>query len=170
MSSCSEYLVRQQLRAQKFTDTRPKMTCGQMTEIQRQRAASAVYETFLPATACVGSSTTIGKKHHVQDASMFTTYASSQAATLPGKSQPQIQGICYGPTLVATQNGVAPSTYIEQIPEVQDKIRLSTLLATTDPNYRKEDRIAIARQSIRNCCDRCGKVNATNFCGCRVLT
>jgi hypothetical protein len=172
MSSCSEYLVRQQLRAQKFTDTRPKMTCGQMTEIQRQRAASAVYETFLPATACLGSTTTIGKKHHVQDASTFTTYASSQAAAaIPlVKSTPQIQSVCYGPTLVTSQNGVAPSIYINQIPEVQDRILLSGLLATTDVNYLKEDRIAKARQSIRNCCEKCGKVNRSNRCECKVLT
>ena len=36
---------------------------------------------------------------------------------------------------------------------------MSTLLATSDPNYRKEDIIAAARQAIgANCCPACGKI------------
>lgn len=133
MSSCSEYLVRQQLRTPKYTDTRPKMTCGQMIEIQRQQAAAVVYETFLPATATVTtlnapstrgpSCATIARGHRVKDASAFTTYASSSATAamwnpnnakatstaqqiVPGVSQIKNEN-CLGPVTVISQNTVA---------------------------------------------------------------
>jgi hypothetical protein len=187
MSSCSEHLVRQQLRTPKYIDTRPKMTCGQMIEIQRQHAASATYEQFLPATSCVStlngpstrsaSSRTIAKGHRVQDASAFIGYTSANAtATVwnPRNAKPitngvsQIQAVCYGPTLITSLNGVMPNTRVNQIRELQDTIVLSTLLATTDPNYRKEDIIYKARQTINNCCTACGKVNFASTCtGCR---
>ena len=186
MSSCSEFLVRQQMRSTKIIDTRPKMTCGQMIEIQRQQAASAVYEQFLPATACVStlngpstrtaSTTTIARGHRVKDASAYVSYASASASSAmqdPKNAKPitngvsQINGLCYGPTLVTSQNGVMPNTYVNQIPELQDKIVLSTLLATTDLNYRKEDIVTRARQQINNCCQMCGKVNFAAGCvGC----
>ena len=187
MSSCSEYLVRQQLRTAKYIDTRPKMTCGQMTEIQRQQAASATYEQFLPATACVStlngpstrteSSRTVAKGHRVQDASAYINYASANATAVlsnPRNAKPitngvsQIQAVCYGPRTITSLNGVMPNTSVNQIRELQDTIVLSTLLATTDPNYRKEDIIYRARQTINNCCTACGKVNfATTCTGCR---
>lgn len=190
MSSCSEYLVRQQLRAPKYIDTRPKMTCGQMIEIQRQQAAAAVYETLLPATACVttlngpstrnASSATVARGHRVKDASQYVTYASasSTAAMWNPKNgkQPNAKGVsqimsenCLGPTLVTSLNTVAngqtaaaavPNTYVNQLPELQDRITMSTLLRPTDPNFRKEDIIMAARQAIGpNCCTTCGKVS-----------
>jgi hypothetical protein len=191
MSSCSEHLVRQQLRATKYTDTRPKMTCGQMIEIQRQQAASAVYEQFLPATACVStlnapstrteSVRTIARGHQVKDASAYVTYASASSTSamrnpvndkqfarqiMPGVSQIRNEN-CLGPTLVPT-NGVMPATFVNQLREVNDTILLSTLISTTDPNYRKEERIAAARQAIANCCSACGKVNLASTCSkCR---
>lgn len=199
MSSCSEFLVRQQLRATKYIDTRPKMTCGQMIEIQRQQAASAVYETFLPATATVStlnapstrgpSCSTVARGHRVKDASQYISYASANATAVmwnPKNAKPvNAKGVsqitsenCLGPTLVTSQNGVAPNTFINQLPELQDRIVLSTLLATTDPNYRKEDIIMAARQAIGpNCCVTCGKVNwregKVNFasaCACAGLS
>ena len=131
MSSCSEYLVRQQLRIPKYTDTRPKMTCGQMIEIQRQQAAAVVYETFLPATATVTtlnapstrgpSCATIARGHRVKDASAFTTYASASSTAamwnptnakatsqqiVPGVSQIKNEN-CLGPVTVVSQNTVA---------------------------------------------------------------
>ena len=183
MSSCSEYLVRQQLRAPKYTDTRPKMTCGQMTEIRRQEAASAVYEQFLPATACVTtlnapgtrgpSSYTVARGHRVKDASAYTTYASASSTTamrnpandkafarqiIPGVSQIKNEN-CLGPITIPT-NGVTPATAVNQLREINDTILLSTLLPTTDVNYRKEDIIMAARQAIGpNCCVTCGRVN-----------
>ena len=183
MSSCSEYLVRQQLRAPKYTDTRPKMTCGQMTEIQRQQAASQVYEQFLPATACVStlnapgtrgpSSYTVARGHRVKDASAYTTYASASSTTamqnpandkafarqiIPGVSQIKNEN-CLGPITIPT-NGVTPATAVNQLREINDTILLSTLLPTTDVNYRKEDIIMAARQAIGpNCCVTCGRVN-----------
>ena len=190
MSSCSEYLVRQQLRAPKYIDTRPKMTCGQMTEIQRQQAASAVYENFLPATACVttlnapgtrGPSTaTIARGHRVKDASQYISYASASSTSAmwnpanakatalqikPGVSQMLRGNVAdggdgsgLGPITIPT-NGVTPATAVNQIREINDTILLSTLLSTTDVNYRKEDVIMAARQAIGpNCCVTCGKV------------
>lgn len=183
MSSCSEHLVRQQLRATKYTDTRPHMTCGQMTEIQRQQAAATVYEQFLPATACVStlngpstrtaSSRTIARGHSVKDASAYTSYASSSATaamwnTRNVKPAQITSENCLGPVLVVSQNGVMPNTRVNQLMEIGDRMVLSTLLATTDPNYRREDIIAAARQSINNCCRACGKVNFASTCtGCR---
>ena len=169
MSSCSEYLVRQQLRTQKYVDTRPHMTCGQATEIRRQQASSAVYEQFLPATACVAtlngpstrgeSSRTVARGHQVKDASAYVAYASAgataQALKPSNVKPPQISAVCYGGT---------------QIREVNDTIRMSTLLSPTDPNYYKEDRIAKARQSINNCCTACGKVNFAPACACAGLS
>jgi hypothetical protein len=183
MSSCSEYLVRQQLRATKYTDTRPKMTCGQMTEIQRQQAASQVYEQFLPATACVstlnapgtrGPSTfTVSRGHSVKDASAYVTYASagSTAAMWNTKNdkqfaqqmQPGVSKIknenCLGPITIPS-NGVMPATAVNQLREINDTILLSTLISTSDPNYRREDIIAAARQAIGPAvCVTCGRVN-----------
>ena len=183
MSSCSEYLVRQQLRAPKYTDTRPKMTCGQMTEIQRQQAASQVYEQFLPATACVstlnapgtrGPSTfTVARGHSVKDASAYTTYASASSTSamtstrndkqfaqqiVPGVSQIRNEN-CLGPVVIPT-NGVMPETAVNQLREINDTILLSTLIPTTDRNYRKEDIIAAARQAIGPAvCVTCGRVS-----------
>jgi hypothetical protein len=168
-------------------DTRPKMTCGQMIEIQRQQAGAVVYEQFLPATATVStlnapstrgpSCATVARGHRVKDASAFTSYASSSATAAmqnPRNAKPvtngvsQIQAVCYGPTLVTSLNSVMPNTQVNQIRELQDRIVLSTLLATTDPNYRKEDIIYKARQTINNCCTACGKVNFASTCtGCR---
>ena len=206
MSSCSEYLVREQLRATKYIDTRPKMTCGQMIEIQRQQAASQVYEQFLPATACVltlnGPSTrsettrTIARGHRVKDASQYITYASANATAVmsnPRNAKPvdakgvsQIRSeLCLGPTLVVSQNTVAngqpaalamPNTFVNQLPELQDRIVLSTLLRPDNPNFRKEDIIMAARQAIGpNCCVTCGRITwreakvklATTCTGCR---
>ena len=174
MSSCSEYLVRQQLRTQKYIDTRPKMTCGQMIEIQRQQAASAVYEQFLPATACVStlnapstrtaSSTTIARGHRVKDASQYISYASGNAtATMWNTNNVKPAQIknenCLAGKVVTSLNSVASNTFVEQLPELQDRIAMSTLLATTDSNYRKEDVIMAARQAIGpNCCVTCGKI------------
>ena len=172
MSSCSEYLVRQQLRTQKYVDTRPKMTCGQATEIVRQQAGAAVYETFLPATACVrtlnapgtrGESTaTVARGHRVKDASAYVSYASAGATAQALKpaniKASQIKDICYG---------IDPASKVNQYREVNDTILMSTLIPSTDPNYYKEDRIAKARQSINNCCAACGKVNFADSCtGC----
>jgi hypothetical protein len=181
MSSCSEYLVRQQLRIPKYIDTRPKMTCGQAIEIQRQTAAAAVYETFLPATACVStlnapstrtaSSATIARGHRVKDASQYITYASANATAVmqnPKNAKPvNARGVsqilnenCLAGKVVASQNSVASAAFVEQLPELQDKITLSTLLPTTDPNYRKEDIIMAARQALGpNCCPTCGRLN-----------
>jgi len=184
MSSCSEYLVRQQLRSPKYTDTRPKMTCGQMIEIQRQQAAAAVYEQFAPsATAIVTtlnapstrgpSCTTIARGHRVKDASAFVTYASASSTAamwnpknakatsqqiVPGVSQIKNEN-CLAPVTVVSQNAVMPNTQVNQLMEIGDKMVMSTLLATSDPNYRKEDIIAAARQAIgANCCPACGKI------------
>jgi hypothetical protein len=194
MSSCSEYLVRQQLRAPKYTDTRPKMTCGQMIEIQRQQANAVVYEQFLPATACVNTlnapstrsapTRTIARGHRVQDASAYMSYASSSASAAmwnsanakatsraqqiaPGVSQIRNEN-CLAPRLVTSLNGVMPNTQVNQLMEIGDKMVMSTLLDTTDPNYRKEDIIAAARQAIGpNCCVTCGivswRVGKVNF-------
>lgn len=166
MSSCSEYLVRQQLKTQKYIDTRPRMTCGQMIEIQRQQAASAVYEQFLPATACVttlnapstrnGSSATIARGHQVKDASAYIGYASANAAATVNTKPSQIKDLCYG----------KDSYGVDMYREVNDTIRLSTLIPSSDSNYYREDRIAKARQSINNCCQACGKVNFASSCGC----
>ena len=183
--------MRQQLRAPKYTDTRPKMTCGQMIEIQRQQAASAVYEQFLPATACVstlnapgtrGPSTfTVARGHQVKDASAYLTYASASSTSamtntrndkqfarqiVPGVAQIRNEN-CLGPILMPT-NGVMPATSVNQLREINDTILLSTLLPTTDAGYRREERIAAARQAITNCCSACGKVNFASGCaGCR---
>jgi len=183
MSSCSEYLVRQQLRATKFTDTRPKMTCGQMTEIQRQQAASQVYEQFLPATACVStlnapgtrgpSTATVARGHSVKDASAYLTYASASSTSAmtntrndkqfaqqiePGISKIKNEN-CLGPITIPT-NGVMPATAVNQLREINDTILLSTLIPTTDRNYRREDIIAAARQSIGPAvCVTCGRVS-----------
>jgi hypothetical protein len=157
------------------------MTCGQATEIQRQTAAAAVYETFLPATATVTtlnapstrgpSCATIARGHRVQDASQFITYASANATAVmqnPKNAKPvDAKGVsqiknenCLVGSVVASQNGVASAAFVEQLPELQDRITRSTLLATTDPNYRKEDIIMAARQAIGpNCCLTCGKVS-----------
>jgi hypothetical protein len=174
MSSCSEYLVRQQLRTQKYIDTRPHMTCGQATEIVRQQAGSTVYEQFLPATACVStlngpstrgeSSQTVARGHRVKDASAYVSYASAgataQALNSANVKPPQIKDLCYG----VDANGV------NQIREVNDTILLSTLLSPTDPNYYREATIAKARQSINNCCTSCGKVNFASACACAGLS
>lgn len=179
--SCSEYLTRQQLRLPKYIDTRPRMTCGQMTEIKRQQA-SAVYEQFLPATACTSTlnapstvparSMTIARGHSVKDASAYVSHASANAVSVTWNTKPvtngvsQIQATCYGP--IANINGSGQS--IEQIREINDTIKLSTLLPTTDPNYRKEDIVYKARQSINNCCQMCGKVNFASACACTGLS
>lgn len=202
MSSCSEYLVRQQLRAPKYIDTRPRMTCGQMTEIQRQQAASQVYEQFLPATACVSTlnapgtrgppTFTVSRGHSVKDASAYLTYASASSTSamtsirndkqfarqiIPGVSQ-MLRGRLVdggdgsGLGLQTTGPGAGR---VNQIPELQDQILLSTLIPTTDPNYRREDIIAAARQAIGPAvCVTCGrawwkegKVNFASGCaGC----
>lgn len=174
MSSCSEYLVRQQLRTQKYVDTRPKMTCGQATEIVRQQAGAAVYEQFLPATACVrtlnapgtrGESTaTIARGHRVKDASAYVSYtsagATAQALKPANIKDAQIKSVCYGKDALG----------VNQYREVNDTILMSTLISSTDPNYYKEDRIAKARQSINNCCTACGKVNFAPACACAGLS
>jgi hypothetical protein len=170
MSSCSEYLVRQQLRTQKYIDTRPRMTCGQATEITRQKAASAVYEQFLPATACVStlnapstrgeSSRTIARGHRVKDASAYVSYASAGAAAQVSVKPPQIKDLCYG----------LDSLGVNIFREVNDTILLSTLIPSTDPAYRREELIAKARQSINNCCTACGKVNFASTCPCPALS
>jgi hypothetical protein len=150
-----------------------------MIEIQRQQAASAVYETFLPATACVStlnapstrtaSSATIARGHRVKDASQFTTYASANATAVmwnPRNAKPVTNGIsqiknqnCLAPVLMPA-NGVMPATYVNQLREINDTIVQSTMLPTTDVNYRKEDVIMAARQAIGpNCCATCGKVS-----------
>lgn len=191
MSSCSEYLVRQQLRTPKYTDTRQRITCGQATEIRRQQANSVVYEQFLPATACVNtlnapstrseSTRTIARGHRVQDASAYVSYASSGSTAVmrrpandkafarqiaPGVSQIMSE-VCLGPVLMPSQNILVGPAYVNQLMEIGDKMVLSTLLSRLDPNYRKEDIIAAARQSINNCCVACGKVNFAAGCsGC----
>lgn len=207
MSSCSEYLVRQQLRAPKYIDTRPKMTCGQMTEIQRQQAASAVYENFLPATACVStlnapgtrgpSTATIARGHRVKDASAYVTYASASSTSAMWNTkndkqfaqqiQPGVSKMLRGRvvdggdgsglgTVTIPTNGVMPATAVNQLREINDTILLSTLISTTDANYRKEDIIAAARQAIGPAvCTTCGrswwqesKVNFASGCtGCK---
>ena len=187
--------MRQQLRIPKYTDTRPKMTCGQMTEIQRQQAAAVVYETFLPATATVTtlnapstrgpSCATIARGHRVNDASTFTTFASSSAsaamwnsnnAKATSKSQQIAPGVsqirnenCLGPVTIISQNTVAngqqaaravPNTQVNQLMEIGDRMVISTLLHPNDPNFRREDIIAAARQAIGpNCCVTCGRVS-----------
>jgi len=189
MSSCSEYLVRQQLRAPKYIDTRPKMTCGQMTEIQRQQAASAVYEPalLLPATATVTtlnapgtrgpSCFTVARGHRVKDASAYVTYASSSSTSAmwnpanakatalqikPGVSQ-MLRGRLVdggdGSGLGLITDGPGKDR-VNQIPELQDKILMSTLTPSTDVNYRKEDIIMAARQAIGPAvCVTCGRVS-----------
>jgi len=173
--SCSEYLTRQQLRAPKYIDTRPRMTCGQMIEIQRQQA-SAVYEQFSASTSCVstlnapsttpGDIATVARGHRVKDASAYVSHASANATAFmtnpKNMKSSQIQATCYGP--ITNFNGSGQS--VEQIREVNDTIKMSTLLSTTDPNYRKEDIIYKARQSINNCCQKCGKVNFASACAC----
>ena len=199
MSSCSEFLVRQQLRAPKYIDTRPKMTCGQMIEIQRQQASSAVYEQFLPATACVStlnapstrtaSSFTVARGHRVKDASAFTSYASSSSTAAMWNTkndkqfaqqiQPGVSKMLKGRLVdggdgsgLGLQTTGPGAGLVNQIPELQDKILLSTLISNTDPNYRKEDIIMAARQALGpNCCVTCGvitwkqgKVNFASTC------
>jgi hypothetical protein len=151
-----------------------------MIEIQRQQAASAVYEQFLPATACVStlnapstrnaSSTTIARGHRVKDASQYISYASANATAVlqnPRNAKPvDARGVsqiknenCLTGRVVTSLNSVASNTFVEQLPELQDRIAMSTLLATTDSNYRKEDVIMAARQAIGpNCCVTCGKI------------
>jgi hypothetical protein len=164
-----------------------------MIEIQRQQAGAVTYEQLLPATACVNTlnapstrseaTRTIGRGHRVQDASAYVSYASSSASAAmwrstnakatspaqqvaPGVSQIRNEN-CLGPVLVTSLNSVMPNTRVNQLMEIGDKMVMSTLLATTDPNYRKEDRIAAARQAIDNCCVACGKVNFASGCsGC----
>ena len=203
MSSCSEYLVRQQLRAPKYIDTRPKMTCGQMTEIQRQQAASQVYENFLPATACVStlnapgtrgpSTATIARGHRVKDASAYVTYASASSTSAMWNTkndkqfaqqiQPGVSQMLRGRVVDGGDgSGLGLHTsgpgagLVNQIPELQDKILMSTLIPSTDVNYRKEDIIAAARQAIGPAvCTTCGrswwqesKVNFASGCtGCK---
>jgi hypothetical protein len=49
---------------------------------------------------------------------------------------------------------------VNQIPELQDKILMSTLIPSTDVNYRKEDIIMAARQAIGPAvCVTCGRVS-----------
>ena len=153
-----------------------------MTEIQRQQAASQVYEQFLPATACVStlnapgtrgpSSYTVARSHRVKDASEYTTYASAGSTSamwnpkndkqfaqqiIPGVSQIKNEN-CLGLVTIPT-NGITPETGVNQLREINDTILLSTLISTTDPNYRKEDIIAAARQAIGPaCCVTCGRV------------
>jgi hypothetical protein len=154
-----------------------------MTEIKRQNA-SVVYEQFLPATACVTTlnapstrtvSATIARGHRVKDASAYVSYASANATAVmwnPNNAKPvtngvsQIQATCHGP--IANFNGSGQS--LEQIREINDTIKMSTLLSTTDPNYRKEDIVYKARQSINNCCQMCGKVNFASACACTGLS
>ena len=187
MSSCSEYLVRQQLRAPKYIDTRPKMTCGQMTEIQRQQAASAVYENFLPATACVStlnapgtrgpSTVTIARGHRVKDASAYVTYASASSTSamwnpandkrFAQQIQPGVSKMLKGRLVdggdgsgLGLQTTGPGAGLVNQIPELQDKILMSTLIPSTDVNYRKEDIIMAARQAIGPAvCVTCGRVS-----------
>lgn len=191
MSSCSEYLVRQQLRAPKYIDTRPKMTCGQMTEIQRQQAESQVYEQFLPATACVStlnapgtrgpSTRTFARGHRVKDASAYVSYASASSTSAMTSTrndkqfalqiQPGVSKMLRGRvvdggdgsglgTITIPTNGVTPATAVNQVREINDTILLSTLIPTTDRNYRKEDIIAAARQAIGPAvCVTCGRVS-----------
>ena len=198
--------MRQQLRAPKYIDTRPKMTCGQMTEIQRQQAASAVYETFLPATACVstlnapgtrGPSTfTVARGHRVKDASAYVTYASASSTSamwnpandkrFAQQIQPGVSKMLRGRLVdggdgsgLGLQTTGPGAGLVNQIPELQDKILLSRLIPTTDPNYRKEDIIMAARQSIGPAvCVTCGrawwqesKVNFAPGCtGCKGIS
>ena len=185
MSSCSEYLVRQQLRAPKYIDTRPKMTCGQMIEIQRQQAASQVYEQFLPATACVStlnapgtrgpSNFTVARGHRVKDASAYLTYASASSTSamrnpvndkqFAQQIQPGVSKMLKGRLVdggdgsgLGLQTAGPGAGLVNQIPELQDKILMSTLIPSTDVNYRKEDIIAAARQSIGPAiCVTCGR-------------
>jgi hypothetical protein len=140
-----------------------------MIEIQRQQAAATVYEQFLPATATVStlnapstrgpSCITIARGHRVKDASAFTTFASSSATAAmwnPKNAKPTAQirnENCLG--LQTTGPGAGR---VNQIPEIGDKILLSTLISSNDPNYRKEDIVAAARQALGpNCCITCGK-------------
>lgn len=163
------------MRTQKYVDTRPRMTCGQATEIKRQQAGAAVYEQFLPATACVStlnapstrteSTRTVARGHRVKDASAFVSYASagatSQALKPANVKPPQIRSVCYG---------IDPASGVNTIREINDTILQSTLLSPTDPNYYREERIAKARQSINNCCQACGKVNFASPCACPGLS
>lgn len=170
-----------------------------MIEIQRQQAASQVYENFLPATACVstlnapgtrGPSTfTVARGHRVKDASAYLTYASASSTSAMTNTkndkqfaqqiQPGVSKIknenCLGPITIPS-NGVMPATAVNQLREINDTILLSTLISTTDPNYRREDIIAAARQSIGPAvCVTCGrawwkegKVNFAPGCaGCK---
>jgi predicted Zn-ribbon and HTH transcriptional regulator len=117
------------------------------------------------------SCATIARGHRVKDASQFISYASANATAVmqnPKNAKPvDARGVsqiknenCLAGSVVASQNGVASAAFVEQLPELQDRITRSTLLATTDPNYRKEDIIMAARQAIGpNCCATCGKVN-----------
>jgi predicted Zn-ribbon and HTH transcriptional regulator len=154
-----------------------------MIEIQRQQAASQVYENFLPATACVstlnapgtrGPSTfTVARGHRVKDASAYLTYASASSTSAMTNTkndkqfaqqiQPGVSKIknenCLGPITIPS-NGVMPATAVNQLREINDTILLSTLISTTDPNYRREDIIAAARQSIGPAvCVTCGRVS-----------
>jgi hypothetical protein len=154
-----------------------------MIEIQRQQAASQVYEQFLPATACVStlnapstrteSVRTIARGHQVKDASAYLAYASASSTSamtntrndkqfarqiVPGVAQIRNEN-CLAPVIIPS-NGVTPATSVNQLREINDTILLSTLLPTTDAGYRREERIAAARQAIGpNCCVTCGQVN-----------
>ena len=159
------------------------MTCGQMIEIQRQQAASAVYETFLPATACVStlnapssrtaSSATIARGHRVKDASQYVSYASANATAVMWNPKNGKQPTARGVSQITSENCLGLQTVgpgaglVNQLPELQDRIVLSTLLPTTDRDYRKEDIIMAARQALGpNCCVTCGRfwqVGKVNF-------
>ena len=154
-----------------------------MIEIQRQQAASAVYETFLPATACVStlnapssrtaSSATIARGHRVKDASQYVSYASANATAVMWNPKNGKQPTARGVSQITSENCLGLQTVgpgagrVNQLPELQDRIVLSTLLPTTDRDYRKEDIIMAARQALGpNCCVTCGRfwqVGKVNF-------
>ena len=174
-----------------------------MTEIQRQQAASQVYENFLPATACVStlnapgtrgpSTATIARGHRVKDASAYVTYASASSTSAMWNTkndkqfaqqiQPGVSQMLRGRVVDGGDgSGLGLHTsgpgagLVNQIPELQDKILMSTLIPSTDVNYRKEDIIAAARQAIGPAvCTTCGrswwqesKVNFASGCtGCK---
>ena len=152
MSSYSEYLGRQQQRLKKYVDTRPHRDAGHQTEVVKRLAAAGVQDSKTPKrmgnNVLDGPSTRINsyyaKAHTVQDAAVYNEYSAGQAVAQSAKTNTkasQIQAVCYTSAVV---------------PEYNDKLNTYPQLAA----------VQAARNTIRNCCQKCGHVVQANKCGC----
>jgi hypothetical protein len=148
MSSYSEYLGRMKQRLSKVQDTRPHRDAGHQTEIVKRLAAAGVLETLTPATSgnmvLGGPSTRVNSPikpaHSVQDTTVYNEYTAGQAvaqsSTLANAKTPQIQPVCYSPSVV---------------PEINDRLAADAQLAL------KQAAKNAYQRGWNTCCAVCGK-------------